>query len=147
MGWTDSHPDVCTWCLLPWWNTFRYSLHACEVFIFRPSSTDNILSRPSRFLRGFSQRRRISGRGTVGGSPTTGTSSVWSCPSCTFDNSDWLSVCEMCGTNRSGDDGLLSAELSSDSIPLDELRRRRVQRFERWFRSIGKCSWTAFCFG
>lgn len=91
----------------------------------------NILSWPSRFLRGFSQRRRISGRGTVGGSPTTGTSSVWSCPSCTFDNSDWLSVCEMCGTNRSGDDGLLSAELSSDSIPLDELRRRRVQRFER----------------
>nr|AIY60655.1 rhomboid protein Hedne_RBL14 [Hedera nepalensis] len=92
----------------------------------------NILSWPLRFLRGFSQRRRISGRGRVGGSPTiSSTSSVWSCPSCTFDNSGWLSMCEMCGTNRSGDDGLLSAGLSNDNIPLDELRRRRVQRFGR----------------
>ncbi|XP_031285766.1 rhomboid-like protein 14, mitochondrial [Pistacia vera] len=81
---------------------------------------------PSRFVRYLFRRQRISGRGTVGRTHTRGTlPSTWRCQACTFDNSGWLNMCEMCGTNRSGN------ELPSDSgvISLEELRRRRVERF------------------
>ncbi|KAJ0091815.1 hypothetical protein Patl1_24699 [Pistacia atlantica] len=81
---------------------------------------------PSRFVRYLFRQQRISGRGTVGRTHTRGTlPSTWRCQACTFDNSGWLNMCEMCGTNRSGN------ELPSDSgvISLEELRRRRVERF------------------
>lgn len=97
----------------------------------------SFLSWPLRIVRGFSQRRRISGRGTVGRGHTRNTPTPWSCPACTYDNSGWLTVCEMCGTSQNGEDGLLSSGLSNDQPPLDdhpsleELRNRRVQRFGR----------------
>ncbi|XP_021855006.1 rhomboid-like protein 14, mitochondrial isoform X2 [Spinacia oleracea] len=52
---------------------------------------------------------------------------VWRCPGCTFDNSDMLSVCEMCGTGIDGSD--LSSNLQNGLLSQDELRRRRVERF------------------
>ncbi|KAL2338849.1 hypothetical protein Fmac_013295 [Flemingia macrophylla] len=79
---------------------------------------------PFRFLP---RRGRITGRGTVGSTRT------WRCRACTYDNNNGsLSVCEMCGTNR-GVTGLSSFQRSSrsDGIPLDELRRRRLDRFAR----------------
>ncbi|XP_052188835.1 rhomboid-like protein 14, mitochondrial [Diospyros lotus] len=92
-----------------------------------------LLSWPLRFVMGFFtlRRRRITGGGTVGRGQST--SGVWRCQACTFDNSGWLSVCEMCGTSRGGGDGLLffgsSNETQSHDLSLEELRRRRVQRF------------------
>ncbi|XP_019455576.1 PREDICTED: rhomboid-like protein 14, mitochondrial [Lupinus angustifolius] len=92
---------------------------------------------PLKFLRDLFrfQRGRISGRGTVGGNRTgsTAQSGVWRCQACTYDNSDLLGVCEMCGTGRTGN-GLSSLQWNhdSDDIPLDELRRRRINRFGRW---------------
>ncbi|KAK9268674.1 hypothetical protein L1049_000433 [Liquidambar formosana] len=94
-----------------------------------------ILSWPLRSLRGLFpfRRRQFSGRGTVGGSRTgRSTSGAWSCQACTADNSGWISVCTMCGTSRSGN-GLSPLQLSRQSreLSLEELRRRRIERFGR----------------
>ncbi|KAF7837613.1 rhomboid-like protein 14, mitochondrial [Senna tora] len=70
----------------------------------------------------FRRRGRISARATR--------SNVWRCQACTYDNLGSLSVCEMCGTRRSGND---SSPRFRDSrgLPLDELRRLRVERYGR----------------
>lgn len=90
------------------------------------------LSWPLRSVRDIFRfrRGRYSGRGTVG---TRSASGVWSCPTCTFENSGWLSVCEMCGTGRNGVvNGFTSAGVPSNhDLSVEELRRRRVQRFGR----------------
>lgn len=92
-------------------------------------SLSGICSWPLRFIRGFFRPRRYSGRGAVGRGERRGTASgVWRCPVCTFDNSGLLSVCEMCGTGIDGSD--LSSNMRSD-LSLDELRRRRIERFSR----------------
>lgn len=91
------------------------------------------LNWPLRFVKClFRSQPRIWGRGTVGGRQTRDTSQVWRCQACTFDNSGWLSVCEMCGTSRTPDG--LSSLSSTDEVQdlsLDELRRRRMQRYGR----------------
>ncbi|KAK4716379.1 hypothetical protein R3W88_014717 [Solanum pinnatisectum] len=61
------------------------------------------LNWPLRFVNCLFRRQRIGGRGTVGGRQTSDTSQMWRCQGCTFDNSGWLSVCEMCGTSRTDD--------------------------------------------
>lgn len=92
------------------------------------------LSWPLKLIRRvFPFRRgRITGRGTPGGNYTGRTMSyVWRCQACTYDNSGWLNACEMCGTSR-GDDGWPSRPVhrgSGDHLPVEELRRRRVERF------------------
>ncbi|XP_059635749.1 rhomboid-like protein 14, mitochondrial [Cornus florida] len=96
------------------------------------SGFSNVLNWPLRVVRnlcGFRQRQ-ISGRRTIGGRHMN-TPSIWTCRACTFDNSGWLSVCEMCGTSR--DDGLSSVGSSNQShdLSLEELRLRRVERFGR----------------
>ncbi|OIT03502.1 PREDICTED: rhomboid-like protein 14, mitochondrial [Nicotiana attenuata] len=91
------------------------------------------LNWPLRFVKClFRSQPRIAGRGTVGGRQTRDTSQTWRCEACTFDNSGWLSVCEMCGTSRT-DDGLssLSSTDEIEDLSLEELRRRRIQRFGR----------------
>ncbi|GAU16765.1 hypothetical protein TSUD_200080 [Trifolium subterraneum] len=98
----------------------------------------SVLNWPVRFLGdlfGF-RRGRITGRGTVG---RTGRSAAarpvanWRCQACTFDNSGLLSVCEMCGTGRGDSSSQQDRRdyYDSDGLPLDELRRRRLQRFGR----------------
>ncbi|CAI0456414.1 unnamed protein product [Linum tenue] len=82
-----------------------------------------IASWPLRAARGLFQPRRmprVSGRGTVGRETRDGLSGIWRCHACTFDNSGWLSECEMCGTRRGG---------SMDEIGIQEMRMRRIQRF------------------
>ncbi|XP_038708822.1 rhomboid-like protein 14, mitochondrial isoform X2 [Tripterygium wilfordii] len=96
-------------------------------------SLTGALSWPLSFVRnlfGF-RRGRISGRGTVGRRQTGRTvSGTWRCEACTYDNSSWLNICEMCGTSR-GDDGNSLNQFSHHSRdpPLEELRRRRLERF------------------
>ncbi|CAK9140321.1 unnamed protein product [Ilex paraguariensis] len=59
--------------------------------------------------------------GTVGGSHTRSATGVWRCRACTFDNSDRF------------DDGQSSPGSSNQThdLPMEELWRRRVQRFGR----------------
>lgn len=94
----------------------------------------SLISWPLRSLLHFWRPRqpRISGRGRTGVSGVN-TPGVWRCRACTFDNSGWLTVCEVCGTSCS-DDGLSSLHLSDSEIPLDEIRQRRLQRFGRYNR-------------
>ncbi|KAL4303097.1 hypothetical protein GQ457_10G015520 [Hibiscus cannabinus] len=90
-----------------------------------------VLRWPIRFIRNMFplRRQRISGRGTVG-SERRSLSGTWRCPACTYDNSDWARNCEMCGTIRSNNGGFLrQTSRRSRDIPLEELRRRRVERF------------------
>ncbi|KAL6008978.1 Rhomboid-like protein 14, mitochondrial [Asimina triloba] len=93
-----------------------------------------LFSWPLKFVRNlfrFQRRRRITGRGTVGGNRAgRNLQGLWRCPACTFDNSVLLSACEMCGTERERN-GLLFIQPSNDNLSLEELRRRRLERFGR----------------
>ncbi|KAL3646059.1 Rhomboid-like protein 14, mitochondrial [Castilleja foliolosa] len=89
-----------------------------------------LLGWPLRFAQGLfrSSRRRICGRGTVGGSETGNvTGGVWRCGTCTYDNIGLLSACEMCGTGR--ELSFSSSNDDTESIRVEELRQRRLQRF------------------
>lgn len=84
----------------------------------------DVVKWPLRFLP---RRGRITGRGRIGGGR------AWRCQACTYDNNNVLSSeCEMCGTSR-GVRGVPSSQMRerSDGLPLDELRRRRLDRFGR----------------
>ncbi|OAY73575.1 rhomboid-like protein 14, mitochondrial [Ananas comosus] len=96
------------------------------------------VSWPLRFVRSlFSfQRPRISGRGRVGRNlpGRVVAAAVWRCPVCTYDNSAWVDVCEMCSTVRQDHHHDFSRTHPSDrsgDLSLEELRRRRLERFER----------------
>ncbi|KAF5452164.1 hypothetical protein F2P56_027194 [Juglans regia] len=111
----------------------RYSGSDPLTLIFRGLA--GALSWPVRIVKGLfrSPRRRISGRGNVGRDRTGRTASDrWRCQTCTYDNSGWLSICEMCGANRN-DNGFSPHQVSNHSrdLPVDELRRRRMERFGR----------------
>ncbi|KAL5551370.1 hypothetical protein UlMin_001546 [Ulmus minor] len=79
------------------------------------------------------RRRRIYGRGAAGGSGRgIADPGLWRCHACTYDNHGLLSVCEMCGTSRSDNGFNFRRQFHrSDNLPLDELRRRRIERYGR----------------
>lgn len=82
---------------------------------------------PVRFIKNIfhARRNRISGRGRVGeGRFGPSVSGTWRCRACTYDNSDWNDVCEMCNTERS-----YVVSQQSNIVSLEELRRRRLERF------------------
>ncbi|KAE8077172.1 hypothetical protein FH972_015762 [Carpinus fangiana] len=86
---------------------------------------------PMRIVRNLfrSPTRRISGGGTSRRARSV--SDRWRCQTCTYDNSGFSSICEMCGSNRN-DSGFSPRQLHrSHDLPLDELRRRRIERFGR----------------
>ncbi|XP_057847058.2 rhomboid-like protein 14, mitochondrial [Cryptomeria japonica] len=105
---------------------------------------------PYRLVQGYLNRyrRHTYGRGTVGGrsvprsignSRAENVNAVWRCPACTFDNNIHLEVCEICATRRGNTDVSPSApplsqtetRISSHDLSLEELRRRRLERFSR----------------
>ncbi|KAK6257807.1 hypothetical protein QUC31_001266 [Theobroma cacao] len=91
-----------------------------------------VLRWPLRFISDMFRLRRgrISGRGTVGGRQTGNASGIWRCQACTYDNSGWLRTCEMCGTTRTSNTGSSGqASRGSRDLTLEDLRRRRVERF------------------
>ncbi|XP_062144240.1 rhomboid-like protein 14, mitochondrial [Alnus glutinosa] len=93
------------------------------------------LSWPVKIVQNLfrSPRRRISGRGTTGESRRRrSVSDRWRCQVCTYDNSGGTSnICGMCGSDRS-DNGFSPRQLRrSHDLPLEELRRRRIERFGR----------------
>ena len=73
------------------------------------------------------QRRTTYGRGAVGGSRRVDSGGIWQCQACTYDNSGWLSVCEMCGTGRDGADVFSSGR--SSNLSAEEIRLRRIARY------------------
>ncbi|KAH0451795.1 hypothetical protein IEQ34_019094 [Dendrobium chrysotoxum] len=94
-----------------------------------------VISWPVKFLRSLIgwQTRRITGRGTVGSRrPVQRVYDVWRCTACTYDNSALADVCEMCSTERSGH-GFASPTPSNNigALSLEEVRRRRLERFSR----------------
>lgn len=124
-----------------------YSGSGSNLLSYIVRGFNGVLNWPVRFIRDLFRfrRGRITGRGTVGGGNRTGRNAArraveWRCQACTYDNPGLLSVCEMCGTSRS-ETGLSSSSsqwnlndrdyYDSDGLPLDELRRRRIQRFGR----------------
>ncbi|GLJ19279.1 hypothetical protein SUGI_0346730 [Cryptomeria japonica] len=105
---------------------------------------------PYRLVQGYLNRyrRHTYGRGTVGGrsvprsignSRAENVNAVWRCPACTFDNNIHLEVCEICATRRGNTDVSPSApplsqtetRISSHDLSLEELRRRRLERFNQ----------------
>nr|GMC74095.1 rhomboid-like protein 14, mitochondrial [Ipomoea batatas] len=88
------------------------------------------VSLPLKFLWGSGWvQRRVYGQGAVGGRSHRNTSDVWRCQACTYDNPGILNICEMCGTDRFEYSSLHSPSSENQDIPLEELRRRRVERF------------------
>lgn len=82
----------------------------------------SLLGWPLRFVNGMlwpSSRGRVFGRRVT-------PDGVWRCGACTYDNSSWLSVCEVCGRGRNG-----NFETDTEIISIEELRQRRVRRFGR----------------
>ncbi|KAL3332504.1 hypothetical protein AABB24_032861 [Solanum stoloniferum] len=96
-------------------------------------SFSHALSWPLRLVKSlFRNRPRITGRGIAGGRIARDTLLTWRCDACTFDNSGRLNVCEMCGTGRTGDAPSSPGPTSEiRDLSLEELRRRRIQRFAR----------------
>ncbi|XP_050120601.1 rhomboid-like protein 14, mitochondrial [Malus sylvestris] len=96
-----------------------------------------VLKWPLRFLQRWFPRRQVSGRGPVGWSQRgMSVSGFWRCHACTYENSAWLDVCEMCSTNRRGDGygsgmGSPRSPHYSGHLTLEELRLRRLERFSR----------------
>ncbi|KAK4342394.1 hypothetical protein RND71_038210 [Anisodus tanguticus] len=91
------------------------------------------LSWPLRLMKNLLRiQPRITGRGTAGGRSARDTLPMWRCDACTFDNSGRLNVCEMCSTGRTDDGPSFPVPTSEiHDLPLEELRRRRIQRFGR----------------
>ena len=91
----------------------------------------------SWFRRVLRRRPRPPGRGNyVGGDSgrnTRGISSgVWRCPTCTYDNSAWNNACDMCSTERPGREfAPYRPSPYNASMSVEELRRRRLDRFDR----------------
>jgi len=99
---------------------------------------NSVLNWPVKFFRNLFGLRRgwITGRGTVGqtGRNAARVAADWRCQACTYDNSGLMNVCEMCGTSRGGgssDEVNRRDYYDSDGLSLEELRRRRIERFGR----------------
>lgn len=86
----------------------------------------SVLGWPLRFVTGMFRpsRGRVYGRGTVGSNEP----GIWRCQTCTFDNSAWLNVCEMCGNDR---DGNGFGHQDTETTPHDVIRQLRLRRFGR----------------
>jgi len=97
-----------------------------------------IMGWPRRFFQDHFTgiRRHTFGRGMEGGR-VTGRSgnviAVWRCPQCSFDNNIYIEICQICGTRRaSAPPSYPTAPAGvSQDMPLEELRRLRLEHFNR----------------
>ncbi|PIA60075.1 hypothetical protein AQUCO_00400747v1 [Aquilegia coerulea] len=90
-----------------------------------------LLSLPIKLARDMFRirRRRISGRGTVGGNRVGRSSGNWQCSACTLINSELLNRCEACDTERNGNESSVRPPNRNRNPSLEELRQRRIERF------------------
>lgn len=86
-------------------------------------------------LRSFRSQGRITGRGRVGrrASARETPRGLWRCSTCTYDDSVATDICEMCSTAREDRDFSRRQNHQTGSngeLSVDEIRRRRLQRFD-----------------
>ncbi|XP_047060490.1 rhomboid-like protein 14, mitochondrial [Lolium rigidum] len=99
--------------------------------------------RPRRSVQGHvASLPRETGRsvqGHVASLPRETVQGMWGCTTCSYDNSRCADVCEMCSTPHQ-DRGFSrrrhlqeggNRELSVEELSVEEIRRRRLQRFEK----------------
>ncbi|PKA54626.1 Uncharacterized protein AXF42_Ash000461 [Apostasia shenzhenica] len=90
----------------------------------------SVMSWPVKLVRGLIARPAW-GRGRVGSSRNgRRANEVWRCPVCTYDNSVTVEICEMCRT-ESMLNSAPTPSRSSRELSLEEVRRRRLERFSR----------------
>jgi rhomboid domain-containing protein 1 len=108
------------------------------------SGIADIVSQPVRFagrlLRSAAAHRPgRSVQGHVASLPRESGQGMWGCTACSYDNSRCADVCEMCSTPHQ-DRGFSrrrhlqeggNRELSVEELSVEEIRRRRLQRFEK----------------
>uniref|UniRef100_A0A0A9E5R5 RanBP2-type domain-containing protein n=1 Tax=Arundo donax TaxID=35708 RepID=A0A0A9E5R5_ARUDO len=101
------------------------------------SSIAKVVTWPVEFAqRLLRSGRRITGGGRVGRRASTRETprGTWRCSTCTYDNSLAIDICEMCSTPR--EDRAFSRRQhhqagGNGELSVDEIRRRRLQRFDR----------------
>uniref|UniRef100_A0ACD5VEZ5 Uncharacterized protein n=1 Tax=Avena sativa TaxID=4498 RepID=A0ACD5VEZ5_AVESA len=123
--------------------TYLWLKQGPEPLALMFSGIADIVSQPMRFARGLlgstDHRRGRSVRSNVAPVPRETGHSMWRCTTCSTDNSPCADVCEMCSTPHpdrafsrrqhlqdGGNRGLSAEELS-----VEEIRRRRLQRFDK----------------
>lgn len=98
------------------------------------SGIANVVSWPVRFAQGLLRSGRRQGS-RVGRRAYRETGRVmWRCSACTYDNSPSADICEMCNSAREDRDYPQRQHLQAggnSSLSVDEIRRRRLQRFDR----------------
>ncbi|XP_062208819.1 rhomboid-like protein 14, mitochondrial [Phragmites australis] len=104
------------------------------------SNVAKVVTWPVRFAqRLLRSGRHITGQGRVGrrASARETPRGIWRCSTCTYDNSLATDICEMCSTVR--EDRAFSPRQHHQAVGngelsfevLEEIRRRRLQRFDR----------------
>ena len=118
----------------------KRSFNGPDPFTLLVSSITKVVTWPLKFaqklLRSASSQGRITGRGRVGrrASARETPRGLWRCSTCTYDNSIATDICEMCSTAR--EDRSFSRRQNhqaggSGELSAEEIRRRRLQRFDR----------------
>ena len=118
----------------------KRSFNGPDPFTLLVSSITKVVTWPLKFaqklLRSASSQGRITGRGRVGrrASARETPRGLWRCLTCTYDNSIATDICEMCSTAR--EDRSFSRRQNhqdggSGELSVDEIRHRRLQRFDR----------------
>ncbi|GJN06339.1 hypothetical protein PR202_ga24061 [Eleusine coracana subsp. coracana] len=118
----------------------KRSFNGSDPLTLLISSVTKVVTWPVRFaqkmLRSFRLQGRITGQGRVGhrASAREAPRGMWRCSTCTYDNSAATDICEMCSTvqeNRAFSQRRHHQAGSNGELSVDEIRRRRRQRFER----------------
>jgi rhomboid domain-containing protein 1 len=98
------------------------------------SGISNVVSWPVRFAQRLLRPGRRQGS-RVGRRASRGTGrGIWRCSVCTYDNSSSADICEMCNSVREDRDVPPIQHLhdgGNGALSVDEIRRRRLQRFDR----------------
>nr|CAB3476949.1 unnamed protein product [Digitaria exilis] len=118
----------------------KRSFNGTDPFTLLIESITKVVTWPLKFahrlLRSARSQGRITGRGRVGrrASATETSRGLWRCSACTYDNSNATDICEMCSTARENHSFARRQNHhagGSGEPSVDEIRRRRLQRFDR----------------
>lgn len=119
----------------------KRALNGPDPLTLLVSSITKVVTWPVRFARDLlwsaHPQGRFRGRGRVGRRQSARDTprGLWRCPACTYDNSVSTDICEMCSTARDNHAFLRrqhhQAVGNTVELPVDEMRRRRLQRFDR----------------
>jgi rhomboid domain-containing protein 1 len=118
----------------------KRSFNGSDPFTLLVSSVAKVVTWPvrlaQRVLRSFRPQGHITGQGRVGrrASAREAPRGMWRCATCTYDNSAATDICEMCSTpreDRSSPRRQHHPAGGNGELSVEEIRRRRLQRFDR----------------